>query len=395
MKYIKEKEKERLTDRISILLFQICVILDSLFGFNETLYRLSKGFMLFFFIWMILYELRKGYFELRWTFIYPFLFTLLSALSILWAVNSGTATAQFNTQLQLFILFFFTYTLFLDEEKYIKKYFDALYISGVCMAIYALYSYGIIGYIEALGKGIRMGRAITNENLFGMTFAWSALVAFYYYLKNKKMLHLVCIVVFAFFAFSSGSKKASLMIPFGIIGMCTLKYGIRKMWKTILISVVSIGVFLLIIRQPMFSNVYERLSSFFSRDYNVSDATRAKMIEVGLQLFRQRPILGYGIGNYTRISGMGGYSHNNYIEVLVSTGLLGFALYYIPYIRALYWGFKEKVMNGDNMKTLLLVFAFLSIVFGYGMVQIYDKNCWLMYAVILACADSVTEETKE
>lgn len=59
-----------------------------------------------------------------------------------------------------------------------------------------------------------------------------------------------------------------------------------------------------------------------------STLQRLEMIHVGSELFWQRPVLGYGLGMFAHVSGMGMYAHNNYCELAVNGGILAIVLYY-------------------------------------------------------------------
>jgi O-antigen ligase len=59
---------------------------------------------------------------------------------------------------------------------------------------------------------------------------------------------------------------------------------------------------------------------------------RIEMIEVSQRLFWERPLLGYGLGMFSRVSGLGMYSHNNYCELAVGGGIIAVALFYAIYL---------------------------------------------------------------
>jgi O-antigen ligase len=55
---------------------------------------------------------------------------------------------------------------------------------------------------------------------------------------------------------------------------------------------------------------------------------RVGYVQTGLELFAESPIVGHGMGQFASLSGFGIYSHNNYIELLVSGGLLAICIFY-------------------------------------------------------------------
>lgn len=391
MKYIKGSNQRPLISVVYTLLFQLCVIADALIGFNPKLYVYSKGCMLCFFVVMIIYLVWTQDMHIGRMFLLPVLFMIITGLSCLWADYRDVAASRFISQAQLYVLFLFTYLLFLNGDIEIKAYFDALYLAGIGMALLAVYCYGWSGLIRGLNEGERLGRKITNENVFGMVFSKAALVAFYYFIHSKghrlSITHMVFVVIFTFFAFSSGSKKACLMIIAGIIGVTVLEYGIQKALKAVVVIALAIIGVIIILRLPIFSTMRQRISGFLTGNKDSSDLVRSKMIALSMQFFYEKPILGHGFNNFGALSGMGSYSHNNMTELLVSTGIVGFIVFYIPYLYIIIWGWKRGVVGKEYTAILLLVLAIIYLVFGYGMVEYYDKEYWLFLGVMIACID--------
>ena len=100
---------------------------------------------------------------------------------------------------------------------------------------------------------------------------------------------------------------------------------------------------------------------------------RQAMIDRGWKWFLKKPFLGYGLSNFSvlhrELFGWETYAHNNFIEILVSGGIVGFALYYsiYVYIFVKLWRlvFKEKdltaiILFSLNICTLVLQIALVS-----------------------------------
>ena len=58
------------------------------------------------------------------------------------------------------------------------------------------------------------------------------------------------------------------------------------------------------------------------------DVQRFGMYTRGIELFLENPVAGIGFGQFQEVSGFEEYSHSDYIEVLSSTGIVGFVLYF-------------------------------------------------------------------
>ena len=75
-------------------------------------------------------------------------------------------------------------------------------------------------------------------------------------------------------------------------------------------------------------------------DIDTSFSERKWFIDTGLQIWKEEPFFGKGLGQFSIISGSGAYSHNNYIELLVSGGILALVLYYLLYLVIIYKSYR-------------------------------------------------------
>ena len=127
--------------------------------------------------------------------------------------------------------------------------------------------------------------------------------------------------------------------------------------------------------------------SYFSGDLNVSDMNRMRFIEEGLLLIKERPVLGWGLANFAYVSGEGVYSHNNFVEVWVSTGIFGFLIYYSMYAISAWTAIRRLLNRKDPSLIVALILILISFVFGYGVVQYETKNTWILFAVMMSIVD--------
>lgn len=377
-------------NRIYLILFQLCVIANAVFGEDKEAFFVSKVVMLLFFVGITFKLLASGTrIVLGKSVILPFFFVFYEIISCVWAFNQEVAISQLVTQLQLFVLFFFSY-MYIKKIGRLEDYYNAMYLSGIGLIFYSLYVYGgLSGFLAIMSTGHRMGDLIGNQNTYGLVFANAALVALYYFFFNNEKRHVLLAGLLIFFGFSSGSKKVFFLLLIGLLFLILSKYGIRKLFKVLIYSFVSLLVGWMLIHLPIFSTILERLESYLSVTGNTSDNLRAELIRFGLELFMENPFLGYGLNNYQLFHWSGAYSHNNYIEVLVSLGIVGFVIYYSMFINSAFALIKKR----EYLKPIhfLLAFSILSsFVFGYGMVQFYDKSIWILMGVMLAEIDNIT-----
>lgn len=380
---------------IYILLFQLCVIADSILGDDAEFYIISRGIMLLFFAGMLFRIMSHGgKIQISRSLLLPFVFLLYMTLSLIWSYNRELAFAQYITEIQLFILFFFTYYCMREEGK-IEDYLWAVYISGFLMAAYALYKYGgFSGYTSIMQTGRRLGGEIANENTFGQIFANASLIALYLAIMKGKRIHYLSLVIFLFFGFSSGSKKFIFLVAAGVVGIALIHFGLRRIYKTLIGSAVLLYAGTWALQLPMFSTINKRFQSYISGNLNKSDVGRKEMIRFGIDLFKQRPVFGYGLNNYRHFYN-GYYSHNNFVELLACLGLVGFVLYYAMYFDPVVFFIRQwirKSITFCNEHKMLLFLLGVNLVFGYGMVQVYDKQVWLLLGVAIAAKDSILKQ---
>ncbi len=317
-----------------------------------------------------------------------------------WSINSYLANERMNTMWLLFILFFLTYNLFYEKEDAHAYLLKGLYIAGIALIIYSIKTYGISEVIDMMSAegGVRLGSEINQENSFGMMNAITIIIAFYYllYKKSYKLLHVIVIAGAFLFAMSSGSRKALLMMCLGVLFLIYKRYGIKKLYKVIAVGVVVVLLFMMVIKLPMFDLIRGRMESTFDslNGESMGDSSqrlRSRMIATGWELFKDRMLIGYGANNFCILSGYGTYAHNNFIEILVDFGLVGFILYYLIYLIAV----KKLWESKQNESKVLLIILLIRLMMEMAMVTYYSKQQWVILAFAMIHANTLKSPAKE
>ena len=382
------KDRGGISSRFSsiyTLCFILVLITVRVFDEDPKLYYVPKYLMLLFFALMIFHSIRYGL-QLGKSFLLPTIFFLLEVLSWIWSYNRSVAGSQLWTQVQLYILFFFVYSLARDCDL-TEVFYKGIYISGFVMILWILTKVGLRSYFSQMQNAVRMGGDFGNENTFGLLFASSVLVAFFYFLSTKKIVHLLSVFAFIFFSFSSGSKKALVLIVIGLFIIMFAFFGLRKAGKILIYTVLAGLLLLFLLRLPIFSVVNDRMMAYLNGDFDYSNYNRAMMISNGFELFKNSPIWGYGLNNFSCIAGGGTYSHNNYIELLVSLGLLGTIAYYVMFLKPSII-YARLALFGNKRYIIIFLLAVVEIGFGYGMVQFYSKSTWILLGLLLGSLDN-------
>ncbi len=307
--------------------------------------------------------------------------------TIFWAKNSFYASFTMGTIWQVFLLFFLTYNLFSEEEEAHEYLLKSIYIAGISLVAYSIKSYGLAQVIEIMtSANVRIGGKISQANTFGMMNAITIIVAFYYlfYRKRFKIFHIVVVSTAFLFAMASGSRKALIMMCIGVLFLIYKKYGIRKLYKILVITAILVIGFMAVMKLPMFELINHRIEKATEiisgeGDGDESAKVRLSMIIDGWNIFKDRLMIGYGANNYAIVSGYGVYSHNNFIEILVDFGLVGFILYYLVYVIAI----KSLISSKSDASKALLSIFLARLVMEVALVTYYDKLHWILMAFFL------------
>jgi O-antigen ligase len=131
-------------------------------------------------------------------------------------------------------------------------------------------------------------------------------------------------------------------------------------------------------------------------DADGSTSDRVWRIQRGLEIWGGNPILGIGLANYASVSqadhvfseAIGGYSHNNYIEILVGTGLVGFLLYLSIYV---FWAYKLYTLRHALRQertfapyVFILAVVVITIATDLTRASYFEKVFWLLFPLVAA-----------
>lgn len=114
------------------------------------------------------------------------------------------------------------------------------------------------------------------------------------------------------------------------------------------------------------------------KDTEASAVERSLMIETAWKMFWEKPVLGWGIDGFAANTRFGVYSHNNYMEMLVSFGAIGFLFIYCfkfkllwQHIQILREGTQEA--TADKARTVFLtVLMLVCLILDLAMISITD-----------------------
>ena len=204
--------------------------------------------------------------------------------------------------------------------------------------------------------------------------------------KNSKKIKIICSALIIFniwIMLAAASRGVMLAFGFGLF-LFLLFLIFSTKYKKIKIS---LGLFLTIIiaslvfiQLPVFKPYINKMPRFIGRLASFTSSTESRILSwnIGWQGFKERPILGWGWENYNIIFNQNyqpsflnsptglevtwyDHSHNQIIDILALTGILGI-LSYLAIFGIVFWLLFKKIKILDNLKQKI-PFVLLGLMF--------------------------------
>ncbi len=362
---------------------------------------LSQICMLVFILVTVLYMIRRQKVFFSWWMAASLLVILWGCAGTFgWAIDRAVSLNMVKTLIVNAVFFFFLFQYLLLQRD-MRRYMAAFALSISFLSVYALLR-EIPFNLEALRVGMATG---INPNWLGMLAAVAA--GYCVFLAKRKsafwlfpLLVLLPVVVF------SKSAKALTLAALVIVVIMLILY--PKRWWLKMIILLAAGMFAVYFglykENPLSNGLLRRLhlvACYYIDGYALADSVIARnsLIETAMRLFHLKPLTGYGLACFQFLNEMGTYSHNNYTELLVSGGVVFFALYYLPQLAALVASAaaaakirRAGVLAADVAQRAcigaFIALLIVQIVMDYGMVSYFDRTA-AVYLVLLVAASRI------
>ena len=320
-------------------------------------------------------------------------FCIIAAFSTNWAISKTYANAMGKTLLINLVCMYSLFYIIDGKRERIEELLKAFVIAPLILELRVIATGGLFAFSSVRKTGN------INGNTVGICAAFGLCFAVYFLLKGRSKQW------FRFLAFAnllvvilSSSRKAILcfVIPLAMIYVFDNKDNIVKNASKIVVALLAgaIGYYALLHISFLYSMAGHRVESMIAGILGTdavvdsSTSTRLNLIQWGLEWFKERKWLGYGIDNYRFVLhsfhsnwSLAYYAHNNYVELLVDVGLIGTIAYYFNYIKIM----AISVANVRKIaKTeLLFIGVFVALLISeYGLVTYYDKYVQVVLIII-------------
>ena len=360
----------------------MCVLL---FDDSPTLYILSNAV---FALLVLLTLLRKNFTIHKNAFsVAIVLYFIWTMASLLWCVDSSAVIADIKKQiLFLTLIFCITHLCYIDNDY--TTVFKWFIVAGIAYFISLMNTYGIQQFITSIVTGIRIGDDFLQLNKLAMNCALISIISFNFLIEYKKKIYILPMVMTLFLMLGAESRRSFLVLLISLILSYLLfmkKEGNTN--KKLFYALAGICVLFISIYIYTSSTLFSGLNSRFLELSSSSnqDTLRMLYLRYGLETFKNHPILGIGSGNSHIVTLMAAgkktYLHNNYVELLVNLGVIGFALYYYLY----YYLIKRLRTTGKNNfeNRIMIVILIAQLVSDLGVTSYSYKFTYIIFALAL------------
>lgn len=345
---------------------------------------------------IVFYLIREqGVIKFKLTSLHAYMLLFISAC-YLSTINAIEPSVAFSRSFDIVKIFFMLIILYMCYQD--KKSVDTLLKigmwTGYIVCFYTVYFYGLDYFITVLSSSARIANDALNANTVGLLGANAIVMTLYYMLYDRpRWWNIIALPTLGILA-ATGSRKALVFVVVGTVLLFIFRSlrsanVVNSIAKIIgsLLALTIVGV--AVLQLPMFSEVLDRMSSmidaFFGTGGDSSTIIRLALVDIGWDLFYQSPITGVGVNNpsvYTFFlyGKENYYLHNNYIELLAGTGVIGLLAYYSMYIYIAYNLIRYRDFHSNEYVMVLILFL-SQIVMDMGMVS-YESKSTYFYMMI-------------
>lgn len=277
----------------------------------------------------------------------------------------------------------------------LEPLFATILVSGLCF-----YAYYIIHYrSEILSSSVfsfsaRLGNYFDNENGCARDFVILGVISLHFAIYYKRYYVLLYTLLSLFLLMTTGSiSNLSCFLIVFFVYLFLFLTGKKRIYLSVglIIAIAGIIVLLQLPEFEYFKNRIERIFLALFTDANSGvDGSAAGRLEFALdalKIFFQYPLFGVGPGGVISYSS-GGYSHNNFCELLCNYGIFSTVIFQILIITPAFFS-KSRGKGFDALIKSLVCYIFIFQAF---LVTYYTKIDYVIFAL---CFGAVSGEFRE
>lgn len=299
------------------------------------------------------------------------------------------------TRIWYVLIFFFLMTYLFKDQKKIEQFVWLYTIAFVPVIGYTITRHIMFGLYDDQVAHWVMSPFFNDHTSYGAVLAmfipFLLGLSLAKWMKPKQRIWLwalLLILVVAELLSYTRAAWLSLIISFGVWAILKLKIK----FKTLAITVVSIVLVLLLFQNQILqkleqnstdssANLTDHITSMTNISTDASNVERINRWQCALQMFKEKPVFGWGPGTYafnyapyqltsqrtiiSTNSGDGGNAHSEYFGSLAEAGLLGMLNFIVLIIVVLFTGVTAYSRTNDKRIKTILMSAIMGLVTYY------------------------------
>ena len=290
---------------------------------------------------------------------------ILSSIYLVYnCLNSDNINESFITLYKLIIIVSVFFGSYLAIRKISGAFLFICYIFIISLFFESLYTLIDFVSINDSFTGISKNRNISSSSLV-------LKLIFLIYMIDKstsfyRKLFLKAIEVIALLAVIVLQSRFGIISIFGIYFLYLML--MKSSRKMIVLSILISTVFFLYFNNNNFQNKIEKNYTFQNLSEDNSVKQRLSFYKLSINLFKQKPIVGNGLGSwkYKSIESKSSktssvfipyYSHNDFLQILMEAGLVGLFIYLAFFLLVL----KTLFKNRDSKSFIPLIIALILV----------------------------------
>ena len=328
---------------------------------------------------------------------------LIPAFSLFALFGTIFGSKDYRSWFSLILLvgsfFVFVYSFKAIKNKYLVVSLVSLGI--FLFSLYFIFHYRneIINFRSYGSEAFRLGTYFDNQNgvaAYAAVGVATSLFSVLFVSKKIRWFFIIPILSTLLVGIVTGSRSFILAVAIFVIVLLFFKF---KKHKFIYLIVVAslIGLSIILLNLPFMGTIKQRMVDAIetllgiSSKADTSTISRTIWIDYGFYLGSRNLIIGYGVNGFSIYSGVGTYSHSNFAEVICDFGLIGFILFYLPFVLIILKAITDKKVD----KSLVFSFIIYYFLIGFSNVLYYKKFYYMILAFVfyLAYMEGEQKET--
>ena len=385
--------------KILSMLLMLYVGLQIIFGLDSNvLYsNILNLLLLGYYLLVAIYRKHNGIYLGKSSVLFT-LFTIVCIISAGWAADWTKSVSWFRSLIIINVNILLFYEI-ISRYKLSRFILYGFILGGLFNHLIAL---NLIEYVNPHQlKSIRFLGTVANPNILSTIILLAFISSGIILNKTKnifiKVFHLSNMVLCFYIVFLSMSRKG-IFIAFVLVLILLYKNlrSIKGVFSMVFLVIAFVLLSPKIERTRKLSRQIElnidRIGEIgiMAKGGNIgSGGIRLEYLNLGFDLIIRSPIWGYGFNNFSHFTGFH-YSHNNYIEILTGTGLIGFVLFYLIHFNV----FKRlKKIRNDDLKILIYGALIVILIGDLGTVSYLKKHTMIMLVFLDAYSLNLARST--